>query len=499
MDAVESARQKVLDIGQRLEKRAKEFTLDLVCPDCGGTVENFSCRACAGKNDTRRGGLFAAGAGYAFVVIMSWLMPLIAAGVGYVITMPDRKGLIIGFFAGAALAASGRKMERANYDRARSGTASDLVLAERFQQKTDSYDMAAFCYLHWLAKWENFDAAKNLPMFLWRYRHFDRGNAELRRLLLDRLFYKACPGTLNTSATANLIIAVANDSSEQVATAVALREWNTAIQFSNSGLLRLSELLSFNAPLVASAFEGKATVEPNKASTNTTVWYFAGAAWTGWPKVDLGSVVASAKEESLRFVYINLAYSHRTRLVGITNRNIMVWREVAKSYTNSHNIKPVFSEPLASIEGVCEELSHNGRTRRGTWLLAREHTYCFDGASEFAMTLDAIHALPDGLRPTQVRSPRDSQLLFWGRLGLTLSAIAAVAMIVVVVRHPSEKGDFWGAIFGSLFVSGFFGAVPLKFLLEGLGGTRKAFRSECGLTGVPNFADPIDQQPVSTL
>ena len=146
----------------------KSFDVPLLCPECHKPLVNFSCSTCKvtqieGKEKAK---LAAGGAVATFLsVIYAFIRPLSS------VLIKD-------------LSAE-RQMETSVY-------AKEVLLAQRYQEKPETYDQAALCYMTWLQKSSFFKCPAGLITFIQQYREATQVNEGLRQTFLDVAFVKGC-------------------------------------------------------------------------------------------------------------------------------------------------------------------------------------------------------------------------------------------------------------------------------------------------------------------
>jgi hypothetical protein len=474
---------KYTEIGENL--RNKEFNIRLLCPECDGIITDFSCPTCKTQSkQSLDGKVVYSGVSLAITTVISWIMPFICAGIGYLITRPAHFGTIIGLAIGSSMALFMRRTEKESHVRTKAGIAPEVLLAETYEHRVETYDMAAFCYIHWIRSRVMFAPPRGMAMFLWRYREASGANGELRQCLLDSVFYSLCNQLFTQSAdvwsqpTANLLLASTNESTEQVAIAKFWKDWWVTNQTDPRRLWKLSDFISTTAPLLAAAFRG---TQPSVPSTpdRHMISYVGG---DRWPERMPELIPNSLGQSGLSFSYIN-----GKRLVVITANTILS----GSALSDSSTAKVSFSEPLDSIKEICDELSVDGRSHLGVWLLASDHYYHFPTTSPLCRTLRETGRLPASAHFSELRRPRASKKIFWARFLTILFVLTFAACIYLFVNDQVKPSTDFALVVSFTTLLSFFGAgFSAITWLSGRQGGKNTFLAARGIRKFRDLANP---------
>jgi hypothetical protein len=169
----------------------KAFDVTLLCPECQTPLVAFSCPRCKmeqvkGKEKAK---LVAGGVAVGFLQVLgSFLRPISS------VLMKDIQ--------------ADRQIETSIY-------AKEVLLAQRFQQRPETYDQAALCYMTWFQCNRFFQCPDGLLTFIQQYREANNVNEALRQSFLDVVFVKSCAVWSEYCTHPSLLTAASNHSEIQ--------------------------------------------------------------------------------------------------------------------------------------------------------------------------------------------------------------------------------------------------------------------------------------------
>jgi hypothetical protein len=374
-----------------------------------------------------------------------------------------RTGLFGGVLIGISMAATMRRQFAREATARRAGGSRYLALAAEYQTSHDTYDLAAFCYLKWLARCATFEPPADMSLFLWRYRLASHVNELLRRSLLDLLFYRVLIGLTSavearSDSMANLLVATADDSPAQVSTAKSCRTWCLTSVPPDASMYRIGLFLASVAPASSAAFLGGPVESRSPFPGKMVVWHWSFGEWPYEEKDFPLTDVPLAAGEDVRAVFAQPA-----RYVIVTSRRLVVQKH------GSALEETPLSNVLKAVERIGSHPSYAGQLH----LCTSDRYYTVGGG--VASCVKEYGWLPTGVVVTRYTAPPDKICQRKSLLGLSVTV--ACAVLLFVFRQSMDPKWFIIVQLGL--------CTPLLLtifsLRDGRRGTDRSFRQAAGI------------------